>query len=255
MARYIEDTGINQPLDVVSMVMEDYIYHHRYTRTDWNGEPVYSCRDAYGKERYLVWSYASGILHLEAWLKGAFGKEANLSGKSGKEFQKSLEELLNKLRTHSGNTANIGYIGEDPFTHHEEAQTPPPRAQSVPNGVPVMPYKPQNTAYVPPQGSPNNIPGAQGGLNGIPGSIQGIPNGMPDNIASAALVMGIIGLVLSMCSPIFGLILGIIGKNRCQTMDTAAGQGKAANILCTIAIILSIVMLVFNVFIGIGGLF
>lgn len=269
MARYIEDAGINQPLDVVSMVMEDYIYHHRYTRTDWNGEPVYSCRDAYGKERYLVWSYASGILHLEAWLKGAFGKEANLSGKSGKEFQKSLEELLNKLRTHSGNTANIGYIGEDPFTHHEEVRTPPQSAQSVPNGMPAMPYKPQNTAYIPPQGSPNNMsgnpygmPGTQGGPNGMPGGIQGIPNGtqgmpngMPDNIASAALVMGIIGLVLSMCSPIFGLILGIIGKNRCQTMDTAAGQGKAANILCTIAIILSIVMLVFNVFIGIGGLF
>lgn len=46
MARYIEDKEINQPLDVVSMVVEDYIYHNRFTRTDWQGEPVYRCTDA-----------------------------------------------------------------------------------------------------------------------------------------------------------------------------------------------------------------
>ncbi|MCH5274945.1 MAG: hypothetical protein J1E65_03830 [Lachnospiraceae bacterium] len=236
MARYIEDAGINQPLDVVSMVMEDYIYHNHYTRTDWNGEPVYSCRDAFGKERYLVWSYASGILHLEAWLKDAFGKEANLSGigsgKSGKEFQKSLEELLNKLRTHSGDTDNIGYIGEDPFMHHEEVQAQPISEQGWSNGIPGNPY----------------------GVPGAPGGIQGVPGGIPDTNASAALVLGIIGLLLGACSPIIGLILGIVGKNKCHMADTSVGTGKTANIICTVAIILSIVMLLVELFWGIGGM-
>ena len=42
MGRYIRDVELNQPIDVVSMVMEDFIYHNRFTRADWNGEMVFS---------------------------------------------------------------------------------------------------------------------------------------------------------------------------------------------------------------------
>ena len=302
MARYIEDAGINQPIDVVSMVMEDYVYHHRYTRTDWNGEPVYCCRDSFGKDRYLVWSYASGILHLEAWLKGAFGKEANLSGigsgRSGKEYQKSLEQLLKKLREHSGDTSNVGYIGEDPFMHKQaEAarpaqpapqqpkpaqpayQQPKPAQPAYQQPKPVQPayqqpkpaqpayqqpkpaqpayqqpnptqpayqqprpqgtpYNPQGTSYGT-QGRPNGMPGIP---SGIPGNPYGAPYGMPENsTATVAMVLGIIGVCTAMCVPFLGLILGIIGKNQSRMTDTSAGRGKAANILCTIAIVLSII--------------
>lgn len=276
MARYIEDAGINQPIDVVSMVMEDYIYHHRYTRTDWNGEPVYCCRDSHGKERYLVWSYASGILHLEAWLKGAFGKEANLSGigggRSAKEYQKSLEDLLKKLREHSGNTSNVGYIGEDPFIHKQaEAakpaqpayqqprptqpayQQPSPAQPAYQQPKPAQPaYNGQGNSYGTP-GNPNRIPGSPTGMpgnpNGIPGNPYGIPGnpngapyGMPQNSSvTVAMVLGIIGIFFAMCVPFFGLILGIIGKNQSRMTDTSAGRGKTANILCTIAIVLSII--------------
>lgn len=282
MARYIEDAGINQPIDVVSMVMEDYVYHHRYTRTDWNGEPVYCCRDSHGKERYLVWSYASGILHLEAWLKGTFGKEVNLSGvgggRSAKEYRKSLEELLKKLREHSGNTSNVGYIGEDPFIHKQEGaakpaqpayQQPKPAQPAYQQPKPVQPAyqqpKPAQPAYQQPrpvqpayqqpkpvqpayngqgnsygpQGNPNGTPGIP---NGIPGNPYGGPNGMPqDSAATAALVLGIIGVVLALCVPFMGLIMGIIGKSQSRMTDTSAGRGKTANILCTIAIVLSII--------------
>lgn len=104
MGRYIQDVNINQPIDVVSMTMEDYIYHNRYIRTDWNGEPVYQCIDASGKDRYLKWSYVNGTLHLEAWIKGVFGEEADLNGigKEKKEYKDSIEKLIVKLRTHSG---------------------------------------------------------------------------------------------------------------------------------------------------------
>ncbi|MCH5270651.1 MAG: hypothetical protein J1E83_07850 [Lachnospiraceae bacterium] len=318
MPRYIEDAGLNQPIDVVSMLMEDYIYHHRFMRTDWNGEPVYCCRDAHGKERYLVWSYASGILHLEAWVKGAFGNEANLSGGSGKEYRKSLEELLKKLREHSGDTSNIGYIGEDPFIHKEtEAAKPiqsaqptyqqpkpvqpayqqpkpvqpvyqqpkpaqptyqqpkpaqpayqqPKPAQTMPQqprpaqpayqqSQPAqgMPYRPQGTSYgnagAPynpqgashgPQGSPygsqGNPYGPQGNPYGVPSSPYGIPE---DNAVMAAMIMGIIGIVFSFLVPFLGMILGIIGKSRSRMSDTTAGKGRTASILCTVAIILSV---------------
>lgn len=124
MARYIQDAGIDQPYDVVSMTMEDYIYHNHFTRTDWQGEPVYGSKAADGKERFLKWSYSCGILHIEAWLKNAFGNETDLdgAGKSKAEYKRSLEKLVQDLRNHSGEMFESGYIGHDPL-QHEESET------------------------------------------------------------------------------------------------------------------------------------
>ena len=36
MGRYSKDIQLEQPIDVVSMVMEDFVYHNRFSRTDWN---------------------------------------------------------------------------------------------------------------------------------------------------------------------------------------------------------------------------
>lgn len=121
MARYIEDAGIDQPYDVVSMTMEDYIYHNHFTRTDWQGEPVYGSKAADGKERFLKWSYSCGILHIEAWLKNAFGNETDLdgAGKNKAEYKRSLEKLVQDLRNHSGEMFESGYIGHDPMQHEE----------------------------------------------------------------------------------------------------------------------------------------
>lgn len=124
MARYIQDAGIDQPYDVVSMTMEDYIYHNHFTRTDWQGEPVYGSKAADGKERFLKWSYSCGTLHIEAWLKNAFGNETDLdgAGKSKAEYKRSLEKLVQDLRNHSGEMFESGYIGHDPM-QHEESET------------------------------------------------------------------------------------------------------------------------------------
>ncbi|MBQ9134932.1 MAG: hypothetical protein IJX66_02415, partial [Lachnospiraceae bacterium] len=100
MARYIQDVPLNQPLDVVSEIMENYIYRNRYFRTDWQGEPVYLSADsAEGGERYFKWNYTNGIIHIEAWMKGAFGKEADLSGGGKKQaYKESLERLIMSLK-------------------------------------------------------------------------------------------------------------------------------------------------------------
>ena len=80
MGRYIREIKLSQPIDVVSMLVEDYVYHHRFQRNDWNGEMVYYMKDKHGKERYMKWDYTNGVFHVEAWLKDAFGGEADLKG-------------------------------------------------------------------------------------------------------------------------------------------------------------------------------
>lgn len=232
MARYIEDKEINQPLDVVSMVMEDYIYHNRFTRTDWQGEPVYRCTDAEGKERYLKWSYTSGIFHIEAWLKGPFGDEMDLSGigggKSRKEYRESIEKLIQDLRNHSGNTTAGGYVG-DPLQHHEDAfsgytqqstyqQTAPGQASQSAPQQPVVYQRPifQNSTDI---------------------------GGNSSAIAGQGLTLGIMAIIFALIFPVFGIIVAVIGlqKSRIMTTDTAMeGKAKAAKVCCIIAIVLSV---------------
>lgn len=244
MARYIEDASLDQPIDVVSMVMEDYIYHNRFVRTDWNGEPVYCSRDARGKEKYLIWSYASGILHLEAWVKGLFGGESGLNG-GAKAYRESLEALLKRLREHSGNVENVGYIGQDPFLHSEEQH---------------------QQSFAMPVGTQGNMPGnMQGNMQGsmpgnmsgtIPGAMPGgMPAGRPDSFAAeAGLVMGIIGIIMGILMPIMGILIGAIGLNRCRLTNTTAGKGKAARTLCIIAIVIGIAEIVLGMLMGVVGM-
>ena len=64
MGRYIKDIRLEQPIDVVSMVMDDFIYHNHFSRTDWNGEMVFFLKDRHNKERYLKWVYVDGQFHV-----------------------------------------------------------------------------------------------------------------------------------------------------------------------------------------------
>ena len=122
MARYIIEEKMKQPLDVVSLNMEDYIYHNRFKRTDWNGEPVYVSLDEEGKERYFNWSYACGVLRVEAWFKGPFGEESDLDGigntKDKKEYRDSVDALVLRIKNHCGHVQGGDYIGADPMQHN-----------------------------------------------------------------------------------------------------------------------------------------
>ncbi len=123
MGRYIVKFELRQPIDVVSMLMDDYIYHNRFIRGDWNGEMVYFMKDNHGKERYFQWHYTDGVIYMEAWLKGSFGKERDLKGMgaSGREFRQSIENLIRRLKTQSPESLAGGHIGSDPLHHDSSA--------------------------------------------------------------------------------------------------------------------------------------
>ncbi len=261
MARYIVDRALNQPIDVISMGMEDYLYHNRFTRTDWNGEPVYCSRDDHGKEKYLVWSYASGILHLEAWVKGLFGGESGLNG-SARAYGESLERLLERLQQHSGNMGSVGYIGQDPFLHEQGSgqgnfsgnnlgnfqgnfSGNNPGNGAMPAGVPAG--MPGGMPGGVPAGMPGGVPGGMpGGVPaGMPGGMPaGAPAGMPVGVpAQEGMVMGILGIVMSFLVPFMGILIGAIGLSKCRMADTSAGKGKRAKILCVTAIVIGSVII------------
>lgn len=127
MGRYVKDLELNQPIDTVSMIMDDFFYHNHFYRTDWNGEMVFGLEDERHVKWYMKWHYAEGIFHVEAWLQNAFGGEMDLDGVGGgssrKEYRKKVDALLDTL-TRSGSFAgNLagGHIGSDPL-HHGEAE-------------------------------------------------------------------------------------------------------------------------------------
>lgn len=126
MGRYKKNIQIDRPIDVVSVVMEDFVYHNGFTRTDWNGEMVYYLKDRHGRERYMKWSYTSGEFQLEAWLKSSVGLEMDLdgigAGSSRKEFRRSMEELIARLQS-TGEQLSNGHVGGDPLHHDNSHHT------------------------------------------------------------------------------------------------------------------------------------
>lgn len=99
MARYIRDVVLNKPDDFVSFIMNDYLQKNGFTMSDWKGEPAFRAGDPMMEGyKFLKWSYVNGVLHLEAWLKGTFGKEWDLNGFVGimmkKPYRENLEQLV-----------------------------------------------------------------------------------------------------------------------------------------------------------------
>ncbi len=154
MARYIQDAGINQPLDVVSEAMEQYLYRNRYIRTEWKDELVYMSADSDVKgNRYLIWSYMSGILHIEAWLKGSFGNEVGLTGTGSKKraYKESIDKLIETLR----HPIKDEYTrSEDIYQQSKPAQSYTPPIQSSA----AQPYTPPVQSSVPPYAQPKEQP-------------------------------------------------------------------------------------------------
>lgn len=102
MARYIKDLQLNKPDDFVEFIMNDYLRKNQFSMSDWKGEAAYRAGDAMMEGfKYLKWSYQNGVLHVEAWLKGNFGKEMGLEGFVGvlakKPYRESLEQLFAAL--------------------------------------------------------------------------------------------------------------------------------------------------------------
>lgn len=103
MARYVKDLTLNKPEDFVAFIMNDYLSKNQFSMSDWKGEAAYRAGDAMMEGyKYLKWSYANGVLHLEAWMKGSFGGEMGLDGFVGclqkKPYRESLEALFITLQ-------------------------------------------------------------------------------------------------------------------------------------------------------------
>ena len=99
MARYVKDITLNKPDDFVAFIVNDYLQKNKFVMSDWNGESAYRAGDGVVEGyKYLKWSYAGGVFHLEAWLKGTAGGEWDLDGFVGiamkKPYKSSLEQLF-----------------------------------------------------------------------------------------------------------------------------------------------------------------
>lgn len=130
MSRYIREFQLDKPIDVVSLVMDDYVYHNRLIRTDWNGEMVFASQDGAGSKCYMKWSYTAGVFHLEAWVRGMMGGERNPDGMGagGKNFRKSLQRLEQQLKEHCDHVPT-GYIGADTLVHEKNHVDDSPEAR------------------------------------------------------------------------------------------------------------------------------
>ena len=235
MARYIREVKMTQPIDVVSMIVEDYVYHYQFRRSDWNGEMVYFRKDGHGKECYMKWNYTNGVFHIEAWLKNAFGGEADLngSGVSKNEFRKSLEKLITTLQRQHASTVSSGHVGADPL-HHTDNHAAEHRAQqrgsqmsfgTMPTGNPAVRTPNRNVGYLNPQGARTGRASA--------------------NISEAsALIYAVIALIFGSI-PIVGILIAIsclkkIGGN-------SGGTYRVAQILCVIALVISVFTVLGNI--------
>lgn len=103
MARYVKDVNLNQPVEFVNFLMEDFLQKGGYAPSEWKTESCFRRGDAMAEGyKYLKWSYMNGIFHLEAWMRGPFGGEMGLTGFFGalpkKMYKDNLEALVISLQ-------------------------------------------------------------------------------------------------------------------------------------------------------------
>ena len=256
MGRYIKDIELNQPIDVVSMVMDDYVYHEHFGRTDWNGEMVYSMKDRHGRDRYMKWHYAGGVFHVEAWLKGTLGGEMDLDGVGGgasrKEYRRSMEQLLDTLRLHHGGQLSGGHVGSDPLHHSEDHKKDHSQWkkdtswQSSAAGAAVRTVKGQ----LPPQTQRQNIPASQTQSRNASASqtqrrIVSVSETQQALGAGTTqlLVYAVLSLLLAGAAPFFGFIIAVIGLGKVKKNgeQTTKEIQKLVKILFGIAISIAVI--------------
>ena len=246
MGRYIKDAQLDQPLDVVSLVMEDYIYHERFSRTDWNGEMVFYLKGGHGRERYMKWSYAGGLFHVEAWLKNPLGGEMDLDGVGGgasrREFRESMDRLLRTLKDQSPSNLAGGHVGADPL-HHSSNYEAEHRA-----------WQDQNRNQSMNQGLDRNQSMNQGrGPNGSQGQSGQQPQRLNTNRSSlrTAVFFAIAGILFAGFIPLAGIIFGIWGLKKSGDCDESTA--RAVKGVCIVVIAISIIRWIISFVLGFLG--
>lgn len=202
MARYVKELTLNKPDDFVAFIVNDYLQKNRFEMSDWKGEPAYRAGDGLVEGyKYLKWSYAGGVFHIEAWLKGTAGGEWDLDGVVGiamkKPYKSSLEQLF----------------------------------QALQQEIPAQPGDATQNGSIPPQGN-------EGKRGPQPIPVRTVDN---TGAATIALVLGILSVIIGLFVPLIGVILGIIGisQARMGSGSSKAGMAKAGKVLGIIGICIS----------------
>lgn len=246
MGRYIREVRLEQPIDVVSILMDDYIYHEHFSRTDWKDEMVFYTEDSHGKERYMKWSYGNGLFRIEAWLKNSLGGETDLDGVGGgdsrKEFRASIDGLIETLQRKTGDSVAGGHIGSDPIHHdsghaanHDvwKADTAWQQGgeRQQPNGGQAA--APGNR----PEGT-RKAEASQG--NTFPGSTTSASSGRSvyrsgrDPEGAQATIFAVLALMFGGWMPILGIVFTVIAWRK---MDYSSNS-TTVKVLCIIAIVM-----------------
>lgn len=220
MARYIREAVINQPVDFVNCIMNDFLTKHGFSYVEFKGEMIYrSGAGVLTIPQFFKWFYQNGVIHVEAWTRsvwipGVYGKENALNG-----FYGALPKSIYK-----------GHV--DDLMQLLYQYVPPVMPQQ---GMPMM-----QSQGMPQQGMP------QQGMPQQPIMIRGVDT---SRYGTYALILGIIGIVTSwLCAGIFFDILGIIYAMKAK--DSAKSGSAIAGLIC------SIIGLVFTfIFMIIGVLF
>ncbi len=103
MARHIIDEYINKPADFVDYIIRDFAKRYNMKVVERNGERYLEGKDyVLGGVTRFKHTYQEGHIHIEAWIKGSFGKELDLEGVWGwaikDNYRGQLNELMNALR-------------------------------------------------------------------------------------------------------------------------------------------------------------
>ena len=253
MGRYIREVRLEQPIDVVSTVMDDYVYHEHFSRTDWKDEMAFYVEDSYKKERYMKWSYADGLFHLEAWLKNSLGGETDLDGVGGgasrKEFRASIDRLIETLQRASGETIAGGHIGSDPL-HHDSGHADNHDVWKADTawqqgGGSQSPDRGQSAAA--PQNRPMGTQNTQASYGSGSSSGRSVYNSGRDPEASAAMIFVVLALIFGGWIPLFGIIFTVMAWRKKEY----SSNPTVIKVLCIFAIVFMVLGFVANLVLGV----
>lgn len=209
MARWIRDEQIGKPDDFVQYIMQDFLQKNNFKQKELNGELVW--QEGTGTltpPKFLKYSYANGVIHIEAWMKTAW-----LPG------------------VYSGENAMTGFVGAVPKKMYKSSleQLVQLLYQPLPSD-----YNGAGSAGMPTQS-----------MQGQPVYVQGVDNEKYATMSLIFSLIGFLGICIPIVGVIFGS-LGIVWGNKAKT-SSKASLAKVALVLGIIAVIISVVVWILSI--------
>lgn len=238
MSRYVKDVQLDQPIDTVSIIMEDFTYHNQFRRADWNGEMVHVARDRHGRDRYLKWSYVGGLFHVEAWLKGRFGGEMDLDGVGGgasrEEYRKSMDDLMRTLSQQDSGQIAAGHMGSDPI-HHDAGHGDNHAAWSADTDWQREASAGQDSRRAEQRSAESRrVESRQDLWEGTWRS--------PENVRP--FLFAVFSIVFSWFAPLFGIIFGVVALREGSEVPKVRTLAIVGIVLAALSMVLELVLLV-----------